>query len=112
MNLLEGTLADGRFRSEGADLALPAASGKVTLGVRPEHVTLAEARKGDFTGRVFASELLGDCTILSVKTGTSLVSAKLPPEVSRAIGDTVALNFERGRLHVFDSATGERRGEA
>ena len=112
MNLLDGQVRDGWFESAGGRFPLDQADGAVTLGVRPEHVRIASEDDGHFTGTVFSSELLGDCTILNVKAGDALVAAKLPPEVGFAIGAPVRLSFAAGRLHLFDTASGERRGEA
>jgi multiple sugar transport system ATP-binding protein len=112
MNLLPGRIEAGSFASAGGQFLLDHAEGDVTLGVRPEHVQLASDGAGHFSGRVFSSELLGDCTILTAKAGELLVSAKLPPDASFEIGSPVSLAFEPGRLHLFDTRSGERRGEA
>ncbi|MDL2398135.1 ABC transporter ATP-binding protein [Rhizobium mayense] len=112
MNLLPGHVSGGRFESDGGRFALSQPDGEIILGVRPEHVRLAPQGGGHFTGTVFSSELLGDCTILTVKAGDTLIAAKLAPEDGRTIGSTVELSFEAGRMHIFDAASGERRGEA
>ncbi|WP_119258474.1 ABC transporter ATP-binding protein [Shinella zoogloeoides] len=112
MNLLSGQVADGWFSSEGGRFALAHAAGDITLGVRPEHVRVAADGNGHFSGTVFSSELLGDCTILTVRAGDALVAAKLSPEAGLERGAPVTLSFEPGRMHLFDAATGLRRGEA
>ncbi|MDX3976894.1 ABC transporter ATP-binding protein [Shinella sp.] len=112
MNLLPGHLRDGWFTSDGGRFPLARAAGDVTLGVRPEHVRLAPEGSGHFSGTVFSSELLGDCTILMVKAGEALIAAKLPPETGFERGAPVSLSFEAGRMHIFDTESGERRGEA
>ncbi|MBD9650369.1 ABC transporter ATP-binding protein [Ensifer sp. ENS09] len=112
MNLLSGQLKDGSFVSAGGPFALEGAAGDITLGIRPEHVRIASDGNGHFRGTVFSSELLGDCTILTVKAGDASVAAKLPPEVGLERGTPVSLSFEAGRMHLFDAATGVRRGEA
>jgi putative spermidine/putrescine transport system ATP-binding protein len=43
MNLVEGTVAGGRFRHPAFDLAVPAAEGPATLAVRPEALAIAPA---------------------------------------------------------------------
>ena len=112
MNLLPGRVERCSFTSEGGQFPLDRPDGDVTLGIRPEHVRLASEENGHFAGTVFSSELLGDCTILTVRAGELLVSAKLPPEVRPEMGSPVRLAFEPGRLHLFDTGSGERRGEA
>lgn len=111
MNLLPGQLRDGSFVGAGGAFALDAAAGDVTLGIRPEHVRIAPDGSGHFNGTVFSSELLGDCTILTVKAGDATVAAKLAPEAGFERGTAVSLSFEAGRMHLFDAATGVRRGE-
>ncbi|WP_331377005.1 ABC transporter ATP-binding protein [Sinorhizobium chiapasense] len=112
MNLLPGRVEGGSFENEGGKFPLDQAAGELTLGIRPEHVSLARDGCGHFTGTVFASELLGDCTILTAKAGDALIAAKLPPEAGLEMGRPVSLKFETGRMHLFDAKTGERRGEA
>lgn len=112
MNLLSGQVKGGWFESEGGRFALGQVEGDTVLGVRPEHIRVAAQGSGHFAGHVFSSELLGDCTILTVKAGGALIAAKLAPEDGRAIGSPVELAFEAERMHVFDAKTGERRGEA
>ena len=112
MNLVSGQLMDGSFMSAGGAFALEGTAGDVTLGIRPEHVRIATHGNDHFTGTVFSSELLGDCTILTVKAGDVSVAAKLPPEAGLERGTPVSLSFEAERMHLFDAATGARRGEA
>ena len=112
MNLLPGYVAGGFFESEGGRFVLGQPDGEIVVGIRPEHIRLASAGGGHFTGTVFSSELLGDCTILTVKAGGALIAAKLAPEEGRPIGSTVELSFETGRMHIFDAESGERRGDA
>ena len=111
MNLLPGRIAGGAFQGEGGRFTLDRPDGDVILGIRPEHVRLTTAGDGHFTGTVFASELLGDCTILTARAGDALVSAKLPPDVRLEMGSPVSLAFEPGRLHLFDQKSGERQEE-
>ena len=78
------------------------------VGVRPEHLTIARDGGGDLEGEVYSSELLGDCTLLSIKTGGQLVVAKAGPNDGMAMGKTVALSFAPGQIHHFDRQSGQR----
>ena len=78
------------------------------VGVRPEHLTIARDGGGDLEGEVYSSELLGDCTLLSIKTGGQLVVAKAGPNDGMAMGKTVALSFAPGQVHHFDRQSGQR----
>ena len=112
MNLLPGHLRDGWFASQGGRFPLDHAPGEIALGIRPENVRIAPEGSGHFKGTVFSSELLGDCTILTVKAGDVSIAAKLPPEAGLERGTPVSLSFAAGRMHLFDAATGGRRGDA
>jgi len=110
MNLIEGTVAQGRFTHAGGALDLPGQpDGAAVIGIRPEDLSVAEAG-GDVEGVVYSSELLGDATLLNVRVGGGLIAVKQGPEGGREMGSAVALSFKRDKLHVFDGQTGERRG--
>ena len=110
MNLIPGHLAAGRFRHAGFELPVAGADGAVTLGIRPEDIGIASgAGTADFTGQVYSSELLGDTTLLNVRIGEQLVVAKVGPDQGREMNETIGLSFDRAALHLFDTASGERR---
>ncbi|MEM8822774.1 MAG: ABC transporter ATP-binding protein [Pseudomonadota bacterium] len=110
MNLIAGDMRNGRFHHASGDLDMPGQpDGPATLGIRPEDIRVVEA-DGDLTGSVYSSELLGDSTLVIVKAGDAMVSVKVGPEDGRAMDSAIALQFDRGKLHVFDGASGERRG--
>ncbi|WP_090113730.1 ABC transporter ATP-binding protein [Limimaricola pyoseonensis] len=109
MNLIEGTVAEGRFHHPDGGVALASApQGPAVLGVRPEDVTLAAPGEGDFTGKVYSSELLGDCTLLNVRVGDKLVAAKVGPQDGRDMDEPVGLRLAPGALHLFDGESGAR----
>ncbi|NOZ32616.1 MAG: ABC transporter ATP-binding protein [Alphaproteobacteria bacterium] len=109
MNLIAGTLAGGLFSHVGGTLAVPGAGdGEVTLGVRPEDISVTDG-DADLTGVVYSSELLGDCTLLNVRVGGALVAAKVGPTEGRDMGTQIGLKLTHEKLHLFDQATGKRR---
>jgi multiple sugar transport system ATP-binding protein len=110
MNLIPGVLRNETFAHSGGAMALPGAGGgkKVMLGVRPEDISLADG-EADLTGTVYSSELLGDCTLLSVRVGETLVAAKVGPTQGRDMGAEIGLKLTREKLHLFDHDTGMRR---
>ena len=106
MNFMAMTDQAGRIATGGATLEALAVAGAVKLGIRPEHLGLAEAG-GDLRATVTLRETLGGDAWLYVRTddGQSLVV--------RADGDTpfdqgaqVSLTLPAHRLHQF-SATGQ-----
>ncbi|MBN8920235.1 MAG: ATP-binding cassette domain-containing protein, partial [Rhizobiales bacterium] len=122
MNFIDGTVeADGgarRFRSEVVTHALPngvsgdLAGRRVTLGVRAEHVTIAQGAagsEGERRGTVRLTEPLGDASLVFFDCGLPApLVAKVPPDVRFAPGDAVAFRFIPDHCHLFDSAAGAR----
>ena len=108
MNLLAGTVSDGRFSHDAGSVALAGHSGPVMLGVRPEDVSVVGTDEGDLRGRVYSSELLGDSVLLGVTLGNDLVNVKVGPDGGRAIGSEVAIRPDPAKLHVFHHDTGLR----
>jgi ABC-type sugar transport system ATPase subunit len=108
MNLIRGLLArhpsDGRavFRSPSMEIDLPTSEidGAVTLGVRPEHISVQSP--GTCSGRVEFVEDTGADRYAHVRLdpeGKLLV--RLPPELSVRTGDSLDLSFDRARVHIF-----------
>ncbi|SHI85633.1 ABC transporter ATP-binding protein [Wenxinia saemankumensis] len=112
MNLFPATARDGQAELPGGlriDTGPGAArDGKVTIGIRPQHMHLAEAGEQTLEGRVELVERLGAETVVHAVTaeGTTFVTVLAgQPEV--AMGDTLHVTPDRGQVHVFD-ADGQR----
>jgi multiple sugar transport system ATP-binding protein len=115
MNFLKASIegADGasaRLATAGGTLTLPrATSGAVgsaaTLGVRPEHITIAEGRGiklADVT--VDLVENLGGQTLLyTTAADGQTLTIVLEGQLQVALGSTVAAYTEPARLHLFDA---------
>ncbi len=101
----EGSRKQVRFGS--VSLPLPdvreAALGPVTFGVRPEHLSVAPAGEGDFSGRVEIVEKLGAESLIYLQTefSTDPVTIRVSPEQRVRAGDVVPVRVERGRFHLF-----------
>ncbi len=110
MNLIEtAPLGSGRVRALGVELAVPdGVTGPVTLGVRPEHVAIADSGQEQVTGRVESAENTGDRLNLSVEVQGTLLNVSMSERRNFKPGDTVALSLMPDRLHFFDSETGLR----
>ncbi len=90
MNLIEGTAAEQYDAN--------------TIGVRPEHIDVAE--DGPWAGTVGVAEHLGSDTFLHVH-GTDLaetLTVRVNGEVSLRHGDTVRLNPRADQIHRFDAS--------
>lgn len=82
-----------------ATSSLPA--GKLTLGVRAEHVVLDP--QGPITGRAEVIERLGDRSLAHVSLPNGqLIVAELPRERELETGDEVRLSLDAAHLHLFD----------
>ena len=107
MNLLEGELKGGTFVGDHISIpGLQGPDGPVTLGYRAEDASLAET--GELNSEVFALELLGDATMVTVKAGGGMASVKAPKEFRAEIGDKVTASIPASICHLFDAKSGER----
>ena len=115
MNFVEGELSEeaGRlcFRAPALDLPVDrgkARKGPAVLGIRPEHVRLAEGGAG-WPATVSLIEPLGDETLVFLDYGgpASLV-AKVDADEKVTVGDRCAVALRPDKWVFFDTASGER----
>ncbi len=109
MNLVTGEIRDGVFQAPNMQVNdLPGhLSGEVTLGFRAEDASISETER-DVAAPIYALELLGDATMVTVRSGQELLSVKADKEFRAEIGDPVQFSVPPGICHIFDAATGER----
>ena len=119
MNFLEGALGpEGTFNlnvfkfplSAGlAEVATRAGSDEIVLGIRPQdvQVSLESIQEPCLCTETFATEPLGDQTILDVKVGNALVKAVVVPEFPADMGTEVWISFPAHKVHLFDKKTGK-----
>ena len=86
--------------------------GPVTLGVRPEHLHLAEAGEQKITGTVEVSEMMGSAVHLHVSAcGTDTIMIVQTMDIGEntafPIGSSLSFSFGGHTAHVFDRETGE-----
>jgi multiple sugar transport system ATP-binding protein len=124
MNLLPGTVASGEGVNGSAAAvgsvtvaggSLPAttfsvpARAEVTVGIRPEYLTLA---RGDVTGPVLrgsvvVAENLGTQSLVSVDCDGTLIGVTVPEEDEPSPGTTVVLTAPASRVLLYDRESGE-----
>ncbi len=107
MNLV--ALADGQGGAVvrgSRDALFPGRGGGLVLGVRPEHVRVADG--GGVSATVASSEYHGADTILTVRVGDETLLVRSPGQLVRPAGTPLRLAWEAEALHVFDAATGVR----
>jgi sn-glycerol 3-phosphate transport system ATP-binding protein len=113
MNFLGGTaepggriaLDGGGAVSGGAKLG---AGRKVTVGVRPEHLTPCLPSAANLVGSVEMIEALGADTLIHVAVAGASIIARLPPGTPATVGEPIALAAQPGRVYLFDADSGAR----
>jgi multiple sugar transport system ATP-binding protein len=100
---------DRSIRLGQATVAVPeaceeAASDSLVLGVRPEHVSIADS--APIRGRVFGAEYLGTTQIVTVDVAQGQIKARLPSLRRIQAGETVGLDFKSESLMLFDGTSG------
>ncbi|KFI07546.1 ABC transporter ATP-binding protein [Massilia sp. BSC265] len=99
-------LAGGSIVDVAADASRAAPGAGVTLGVRPEHLRVAEANEAGLPATVALVEYLGDSTIVyaQVEGVPEMVSLKCRPDAPcPERGARVTLAFDAGHGHLFDA---------
>lgn len=108
MNLIDGDIKGGRFKAENVEIAgLKAPDGPITLGFRAEDASVG-AEGGQIHAPIYTLEMLGDATMVSVRIGGALVSAKADKTFRAEIGTQVSIHIPPQICHLFDFSTGER----
>jgi multiple sugar transport system ATP-binding protein len=110
MNVVQGTLEGKNFLTNGAKIATPVGGriAKAVLGVRPEDCSVVAPAKGAIKGEIYATELIGDHTLVTLKAGSDLLTIKAPKDFTARLGEKAGVAFSADRLFVFDESTGLR----
>jgi multiple sugar transport system ATP-binding protein len=110
MNLIKGTLIKGTFT--GPDTTVRGlksdAQGNVTLGIRPEDISVAPKGKGHINTNVYSLEPTGDQTLLGVRLDGQLIVSRAARDFRQDIDTPVSLRFDTARCYIFDGMSGER----
>lgn len=116
MNLLPGRLVSaeagharlevaGQVLTVAVDARAVPAGGTVQVGVRPEHMAMADSGEGAaLAATLLHVERLGDSSLLYANVGPGLptMTVKMDGNVSRAPGSTLTLRLRPAALHLFD----------
>jgi multiple sugar transport system ATP-binding protein len=127
MNLLPGTVVSGPgsngSRPESGPIgavsvaggSLPAATGsvpagaEVTVGIRPEYLTLTtgEVTGPSLRGQVVVAENLGTQSLVSVDCDGTLIGVTVPEEDEPEPGTPVVLTAPASRVLLYDKESGD-----
>jgi multiple sugar transport system ATP-binding protein len=109
MNLVDGEIKNGTFTAPNTQIfGLNAPDGEVTLGFRAEDAAIAATGEGQINAPIYTMELLGDATMISVRIGGALVSAKADKTFRAEIDDQISIAIPNEHCHLFDAQTGAR----
>jgi len=95
--------AAGETLRVAVDAARARAGDKVTLGVRPEHLSL-EGEADAISAKVTFVETLGHATYAYLGAGETPVTVLLPGDARPATGATLGLRVPAVQAHLFDAA--------
>jgi multiple sugar transport system ATP-binding protein len=110
MNIINGSLDGTIFQAEGAKIPvnvggrLPSA----VLGVRPEDCAVTRQAKSLIKGETYATELIGDHTLVTVKAAGGTLTVKAPKDFTANVGEIVGITLDKNRLFVFNGESGAR----
>ena len=113
MNFLEVEVAreNGEYhaRAEGIDIIVPtkrgekvAMKGKVTMGIRPEDVSVED---GGIQGDVLTVEPLGRDDLVEARIGDVALRALADPARRTRMGERASLKFDTEKVQFFDPET-------
>ena len=106
MNFLTAVAEAGGLRVAGGNLTLPRnVAGAVTLGVRPEHITIADGSGTKLADvRVDLTESLGGQTVVYATTADGqALTIVLEGQRRFELGSTVSAYIDPARVHLFDA---------
>lgn len=100
---------DSTISLAGNKISIPVAkqlcSGKLLLGVRPEHIYLKDS--AEYKGEVVAVEYLGTTQIVTLKTMRGVVKARVTFSQNIKLGDVTGLEFDARSITLFNAKTGK-----
>jgi multiple sugar transport system ATP-binding protein len=110
MNMIRGELDNGCFVKQGIRVGTPVKGSQpaVVLGVRPEDGTIVAEGTGAVEGGVFATELIGDHTLVAVSSGEDSLTVKASKEFQARVGEQVGVALAPDRMFLFDATSGQR----
>jgi multiple sugar transport system ATP-binding protein len=89
-----------------------AATERLLLGIRPEHVRVSVVpRDGWLPATVYVTELMGSETFVFLTLGDKRIIARTPADFRAELESIVWIEFETTKVHFFHATSGERLGE-
>jgi multiple sugar transport system ATP-binding protein len=110
MNIVNGALAADTFMADGAKIKVPVKGrlARAVLGFRPEDCAVTTTAKGNIAGEIFTNELIGDHTLVTIKTNKDMIAVKAAKDYRGKTGDKVGVAVAKSGLYVFNADGGTR----
>jgi multiple sugar transport system ATP-binding protein len=117
MNFIEGEIDFANRSFAGSDVVLHLSNDqmarlkgnhRVTLGLRPEHITVSVEEKEDWsTASVYVAELMGNETYVFIEIGANKMIARASADFRAEMGTKVWIKFDMYKAEFFDVETEE-----
>jgi multiple sugar transport system ATP-binding protein len=110
MNFIKGHIEDDRFQYQDIEITITGTTQNpsIHLGFRPEDSEIVAKGKGLFDASVFAVEMTGEQTLVTLQSRDTHLVVKMPKDFNTDIGDQVGVHFANENGYLFDTASGER----
>ena len=103
MNFVEGRVDQGFFLSDSLRVPINRPNGAVTLGLRPEHISvLTEPQEDTIPATVYVTELMGNETFVFLSVGPHRLIARAPADFRAEVESKVWLRLEVEKAHFFE----------
>ena len=115
VNLVQGNgkvyiktpFGDIEIGDEYAEVFRKLSEGEYIMGIRPEHIRVANSDKADLEGEVFVIEPLGKEVQLDIKSGEHRIRVLVPGDYRANIGDKIRMSVDRKHILLFDKKSGK-----
>lgn len=102
MNFLHVTTDANGENSYVQSIKLPK-NQKITLGARPEHISISNKQDADMSGKIDIIENLGEYSIIYIRLANNdIITMKTDILEKFAINDDIHIKFNTEKMHVFD----------
>jgi multiple sugar transport system ATP-binding protein len=110
MNFLQGELANGMFVFPNGQFTTGSWVNrkKVTAGLRPEDCRVTSPGEGKIAARVYATELIGDHTLITCQIGDATMTVKADKSAHYDMDAPIGIGFADKAVFLFDAESGAR----
>jgi len=110
MNFFDGEFAEGHFSGPAGSFGTKTRGSQhqAVAGVRPEDCKVTEPDSGKIVGEVYATELMGDHTLVTCRVDSGTMTVKADKSFDRRDGAQIGVDFADAAVYVFDKDSGNR----